>query len=146
MHEYLADLTQIMKTWGLISHKDFKQARYEPVPAAMMEKNSSSQKPSWTYISTRYKNHRKISPLAQDFFTRLLGAWGEGLIFIEIIWKLGDNWVFYKMLKQEVLLFSAMHYEKQTFAFISSYIRKKHSAVIRRTTCLGLDWELAFSF
>lgn len=40
---------------------------------------------------------------AQDFSARLLGAWGGGLVFVEIILKLGEKWVFHKVFKQQAL-------------------------------------------
>lgn len=38
VHEYLTDLIQMMKILGLVSYKDFRQARDEPVPAVMLGK------------------------------------------------------------------------------------------------------------
>lgn len=80
MHEYPTDLTQMMKIWELVSYKDFRQA-----PAAMMEKISSSKKPSEVLSAQDTRTTKDFFFLAQDFSTRLLGAWGKGLVFVEII-------------------------------------------------------------
>lgn len=81
---------------------------------------------------------------AQDFSTRLLGAWGGGLVFVEIIWKLGENWVFHKMLKQQALFVSCNTlWEKKLCIYLLLH-KKKYSAIITRTTtCLDLDWNLS---
>lgn len=77
MHEYPTDLTQMMKIWELVSYKDFTQA-----PAAMMEKKFLLLKKLQKFYQHKIREPLRIFFfLAQDFSTRLLGAWGKGLVF-----------------------------------------------------------------
>lgn len=113
---------------------------------------------------------QRISFLAQNFFTRLSGVWGEGLIFVEIIWKLGDNWVFHKMFKQEALFFCnalwkinfciyLLIHKKKTFSskknylfgfglgtsflFLNQYTESKHSlSLLIKRDYLQHEWPM----
>lgn len=53
MPEYMANCTQMMKTWGLVSYKDFREARCEPAPGAMIEKNILLLKKPYELISVQ---------------------------------------------------------------------------------------------